>query len=73
LLTRLVKTAHISKSGETAVRVPVEITEDFNIDAGWILIVQDRAEEPTMDCQPVIIAVIDETKLPEIIHEVTYP
>jgi len=55
------------------VRVPVEITEDFNIDAGWILIVQDRAEEPTMDCQPVIIAVIDETKLPEIIHEVTYP
>jgi len=63
----------IKELGETTVWVPVEITEHFNIDAGWILVVQDHAEEATLHDQPAVAAVIDKAKLPELIHEVTYP
>jgi hypothetical protein len=37
------------------------------------LVVQDHAEEATMDRQPVVIAVIDKAQLPELIHEMTDP
>ena len=35
-------------------------------------VVQDHAEEATMDCQPAVV-VIDEALLPELIHEMTDP
>ena len=36
------------------------------------LILQDRAEEATMDCQPAAV-VVDKAEFPEPIHEVTDP
>ena len=38
-----------------------------------MLVVQDYAEEATMDRQPGFTAVIDKAKLPELIHEMTDP
>jgi len=40
---------------------------------GELLIVQDYAEEATMDRQPFVAVVIDKAKLPELIHEMTDP
>ena len=36
-------------------------------------VVQDHAEEATVDCQPAAVAVIDKAQLPELIHELTDP
>ncbi len=37
------------------------------------LVVQHYAEQTTVDHQPVVIAVIDKSQLPELIHEMTDP
>jgi hypothetical protein len=47
---------------------PVGITEDLTSR----LVVQDHAEEATMDRQPAA-GVIDKAELPELIHEMTGP
>jgi hypothetical protein len=36
-------------------------------------VVQDHAEEATVDCQPAAVAVIDKAQLSELIHEMTDP
>jgi hypothetical protein len=38
-----------------------------------MLVVQDYAQEATVDRQPAAAGVIDEAKLPELIHEMTDP
>ncbi len=45
---------------------PGGITEGWT----WALVVQDHAEEATVDRQPAAV-VIDEAQLPELIQEVT--
>ena len=37
------------------------------------LVVQDHAQEATVDRQPVVIGVIDKAQLPELVHEMTDP
>src|SRR5437667_9370491 len=37
------------------------------------IVMQDDAEEATMDCQPAAVAVIDKAQLPELIHEMIDP
>jgi hypothetical protein len=37
------------------------------------LVVQDQAEQATVDRQPVVIAVIDKAQPPELIHKMTDP
>lgn len=37
------------------------------------LIMQNHAEQATVDRQPVVIAVIDKAQLPELIHKMTDP
>ena len=39
----------------------------------WTLVVQDHAEEATVNRQPVVIAVIDKAQFPEPIHEMIDP
>ena len=46
--------------------VGVEITEGST---SILIVVQDHAEEATMDRQPAVVAVIDKAKLPALIHE----
>ena len=53
--------------GELLLGSPAEITE------GWtsILVVEDHAEEATLNRQPAVAAVIDKAQLPELVHEMT--
>ena len=41
--------------------------------AGQPLMVQRHAEAATVNCQPVVVAVIDKAQLPELIHEMADP
>ena len=47
----------------------------LEVGEGWAskLVVQNHAEQATVDRQPIAIAVIDKAQLPELIHEMTDP
>jgi hypothetical protein len=50
-------------------QVLVEITRGLTLR----LVVQDHSEEATIHRQPTAAGVVDKTKLPELIHEITGP
>jgi hypothetical protein len=37
------------------------------------LIVQNNAEEATLNCQPAVVAVVDKAQVPELVHEMADP
>jgi len=63
-------------SGEKSEKRPISFGRKLPYTAELMLlptVVQDHAEQATMNCQPAAVAVIDKAQLPELVHEMTDP
>ena len=61
-------------SGEESEKRPISVGRKLPDTALMLLptVVQDHAEEATIDCQPAAVAVIDKAQFPELVHEMWY-